>query len=407
MTEGPFAIEMADVERAAQSILGQVIHTRTAHSRTLSSLTGAEVWLKFENHQFTASFKERGALARLLTLDDDQRRRGVIAMSAGNHAQAVAYHAQRLGIPATIVMPRSTPNAKVDQTRVFGPEVILHGLMFDESAVHAHTLAAERNLTLLHPYDDPVVMAGQGSLALEILADAPRPDVILVPIGGGGLISGVATVMAAVAPDTEVIGVQTEQYPGAYRALRGDGPEPGSFTIAEGIAVKQPGKLTLPIIREKVQDIVLVPETALERAVLLLLEIEKSVVEGAGAAGLAALLSSPERFRGRRVLLLLCGGNLDMMIMSSLILRGLARTQRLVRVRVEVPDLPGALAEVCQLLGELDSNIIDIHHQRAFTGSSVRATGVDFVVQMRGAEQTEQVLETLGRRGYKARLVDG
>ncbi len=406
MTEGAFAIEMADVERAAQAIQGQVIHTRTGHSRTLSALTGAEVWLKFENHQFTASFKERGALARLLTLDEDQRRRGVIAMSAGNHAQAVAYHAQRLGIPATIVMPRSTPNAKVDQTRVFGPEVILQGLMFDESAAAAYELAAERNLTMLHPFDDPVVMAGQGSLALEILADAPRPDAILVPIGGGGLISGVATVMAAVAPETEVIGVQTEQYPGAYRALRGDGPEPGSFTIAEGIAVKHPGKLTLPIIREKVRDIVLVPETALERAVLLLLEIEKSVVEGAGAAGLAALLSSPERFRGRRVVLLLCGGNLDMMIMSSLILRGLARTQRLVRVRVEVPDLPGALAEVCQLLGELDSNIIDIHHQRAFTGSSVRATGVDFVVQMRGAEQTEQVLETLGRRGYKARLVD-
>ena len=406
MTEGAFAIEMADVERAAQAIQGQVIHTRTGHSRTLSALTGAEVWLKFENHQFTASFKERGALARLLTLDDEQRRRGVIAMSAGNHAQAVAYHAQRLGIPATIVMPRSTPNAKVDQTRVFGPEVILQGLMFDESAAAAYELAAERNLTMLHPFDDPVVMAGQGSLALEILADAPRPDAILVPIGGGGLISGVATVMAAVAPETEVIGVQTEQYPGAYRALRGDGPEPGSFTIAEGIAVKHPGKLTLPIIREKVRDIVLVPETALERAVLLLLEIEKSVVEGAGAAGLAALLSSPERFRGRRVVLLLCGGNLDMMIMSSLILRGLARTQRLVRVRVEVPDLPGALAEVCQLLGELDSNIIDIHHQRAFTGSSVRATGVDFVVQMRGAEQTEQVLETLGRRGYKARLVD-
>ncbi len=407
MGDVDLAISLEDVEAAARLIEGQVIRTPTLRSRTLSHLTGADVWLKFENHQFTASFKERGALNRLMALSTDQRKRGVIAMSAGNHAQAVAYHAQRLGIPATIVMPRSTPNAKVDQTRVFEPEVILHGLVFDESAALANELARDRDLVMIHPYDDPAVMAGQGTLALELLADTPKPEVILVPIGGGGLISGVATVMAALSPETEVVGVQAERFPGAYRALKGEAPEPGSFTVAEGIAVKAPGELTLPVIRNKVHDILLVSESDLERAVLMLLEIEKTVVEGAGAAGLAALLANPDRFCGKRVMLLLCGGNLDLMVLSSLILRGLVRSHRLVRVRVEVPDLPGSLGEVCQLLGELDSNIIDIQHQRAFSGSSVRATGVDFVLQMRGAEQIEQVLDSLARRGYKARLVEG
>lgn len=407
MTDLELAISLADVETAARLIEGQIVHTPTLRSRTLSQITGADVWLKFENHQFTASFKERGALNRLLALSASQRGKGVVTMSAGNHAQAVAYHAKRLGIPATIVMPRSTPNAKVDQTRVFGPEVILQGLVFDESKQLAMDLAQERDLTLIHPYDDPAVMAGQGTLALELLADAPRPEAILVPIGGGGLISGVATVMTALAPETEVIGVQAERYPGAYRAIKGESPELGAFTIAEGIAVKAPGEFTLPIIRDKVDDILLVSESDLERAVLMLLEIEKTVAEGAGAAGLAALLAYPDRFRGRRVTLLLCGGNLDLMVLSSLILRGLVRSHRLVRVRVEIPDLPGALGEVCRLLGELDSNIIDIQHQRAFSGSSVRATGVDFVLQMRGAEQIEQVLDSLARKGYRARLAEG
>jgi len=407
VTDSELAISLADVETAARLIEGQIVHTPILRSRTLSQITGADVWLKFENHQFTASFKERGALNRLLALSASQREKGVVTMSAGNHAQAVAYHAKRLGIPATIVMPRSTPNAKVDQTRVFGPEVILQGLVFDESKQLAMDLAQERDLTMIHPYDDPAVMAGQGTLALELLADAPRPEAILVPIGGGGLISGVATVMTALAPETEVIGVQAERYPGAYRAIKGESPELGAFTIAEGIAVKAPGEFTLPIIRDKVDDILLVSESDLERAVLMLLEIEKTVAEGAGAAGLAALLAYPDRFRGRRVTLLLCGGNLDLMVLSSLILRGLVRSHRLVRVRVEIPDLPGALGEVCRLLGELDSNIIDIQHQRAFSGSSVRATGVDFVLQMRGAEQIEQVLDSLARKGYRARLVEG
>jgi len=407
VNDAALAISLADVESAARLIEGQIVRTPTLRSRTLSQITGADVWLKFENHQFTASFKERGALTRLLALSASQRQRGVVTMSAGNHGQAVAYHAKRLGIPATIVMPRSTPNAKVDQTRVFGPEVILQGLVFDESKQLAMDLAKERGLTMIHPYDDPAVMAGQGTLALELLADAPKPEAILVPIGGGGLISGVATVMTALAPETEVIGVQAERYPGAYRAIKGESPELGAFTIAEGIAVKAPGDFTLPIIRDKVDDILLVSEADLERAVLMLLEIEKTVAEGAGAAGLAALLSNPDRFRGKRIMLLLCGGNLDLMVLSSLILRGLVSSHRLVRVRVEIPDLPGALGEVCRLLGELDSNIIDIQHQRAFSGSSVRATGVDFVLQMRGAEQIEQVLDTLARKGYRARLVEG
>jgi threonine dehydratase len=402
----PLAIGLSDVESAARLIEGQIERTDVRYSRTLSRLTGAEVWLKFENHQFTASFKERGALTRLLALDAEQRARGVICMSAGNHAQAIAYHARRLGIPATIVMPRFTPNAKVEQTRVFEPEVILHGAVFDEAIRFTEDLALERDLTLIHPYDDPAVMAGQGTLALEILEDMPRPDVIVVPIGGGGLISGIATVMHALAPGVEIIGVESERFASTWRALRGEGPEYGTSTIAEGIAVKAPGTRTLPIIRALVSDLVLVDEQALERAVLMLLEIEKTVAEGAGAAGLAAVLAEPERFAGRRVVLPVCGGNIDLMILSSVIQRGLVRSHRLVRIRVEIPDVPGALGEICRLIGELDSNIIDLQHQRAFAGSSVRATGVDFVLQMRGEEQIDQALGRLSREGYAARLVD-
>ncbi|HSG87827.1 MAG TPA: threonine ammonia-lyase [Pseudomonadales bacterium] len=406
MKDEELAISLTDVESAARLIEGQIVRTDVRHSRTLSSITGAEIWLKFETQQFTASFKERGALTRLLALDEAQRAKGVICMSAGNHAQAIAYHAKRLGIPATIVMPRFTPNAKVEQTRVFGPEVILHGAVFDEAIRFTEDLAAERGLTLVHPYNDPAVMAGQGTLALELLEDAPRPDVIVVPIGGGGLISGIAVAADAIAPEVEIIGVEAERFASTWRALKGEGPEYGNSTIAEGIAVKAPGSLTLPVIRRHVNDLLLVGERDLERAVLMMLEIEKTVVEGAGAAGLAAVLAHPERFRGRRVALPVCGGNIDLMILSSVIQRGLVRSHRLVRIRVEIPDVPGALGEICRLIGELDSNIIDLQHQRAFAGSSVRATGVDFVLQMRGEEQIDQVLERLGAEGYAARLVE-
>lgn len=397
------AISLADVESAARLIEGQIVRTPVVYSETLSRLTGAEIWLKLENQQFTASFKERGALTRLLALSEEERSRGVICMSAGNHAQAVAHHARRLGIPATIVMPRTTPNAKVEATRVFGPEIILEGAVFDESKRFTEQLAADRGLTLVHPYDDAAVMAGQGTLALEVLADAPEPDVLVVPVGGGGLASGIATVFAAVAPKVELLGVETERFAGAYRALKGDGPSFGTSTIAEGIAVKAPGALTLPILREHLADVLLVDEETLERAVLMLLEIEKTVAEGAGAAGLAAVLANPERFRRRRVMLLLCGGNIDLMILSSLIQRGLARSDRLVRIAVEIPDLPGALAEICGLIGALDSNIVDLQHQRAFAASSVRATEVTFLLQMRGAEQVDLVLARLSEHGYGAR----
>jgi threonine dehydratase len=382
--------------------------TPLEHSKTLSALTGAQIYLKFENHQFTASFKERGALNRLLDLTPDERRRGVIAMSAGNHAQAVAYHGRRLGIPTCIVMPRTTPNAKVEQTRVFDAEIILHGSQFDEARTFALEEGRRRNLTLVHPFDDPAVIAGQGTLGLEMLMQAPDLEVLVVPIGGGGLISGVAIGAKALNPRLEIIGVQTERYPAAYNAFhRIDAPVPGGGTVAEGIAVKSPGALTMELIRHHVDDVVLVDEEYIERAVFNLLEIEKTVVEGAGAAGLAAVLRHPDRFRSRRVGIPLCGGNIDMMILSSLLQRGLVRSHRLVRLRVEIDDVPGALGSLTQLLGELDSNIIEIAHQRAFGGSSVRAVVVDLVLQMRGEEQEDQVVSALRERGLDARSNDG
>jgi threonine dehydratase len=399
-------IELVDVERARARIQGFVEYTSLARSETLSRLTGAHVYIKFENHQFTASFKERGALNRLLELTPAERARGVIAMSAGNHAQAVAYHGARLGIPTCIVMPRSTPNAKVQQTRVFGAEVILHGNQFDEARAFTMTEAERRGLVLVHPFDDPLVVAGQGTLGLEMLAQAPQLEVIVVPIGGGGLISGIATAAKALKPDIEIVGVQAERYPGAYAAYFGrEAPSHGGLgTVAEGIAVKAPGTLTLDIIRRRVDDVILVSEEALEQAIFTLLEIEKTVAEGAGAAALAAVQSHAARFRDRHVGLVLSGGNIDMMILSSILQRGLVRTHRLMRIRVELSDSPGALGEVTQILAELDSNIIDIAHQRVFAGSSARAVVVDFTLQLRGEEQAEQVLAALRHRGLDARL---
>jgi len=400
----PVAIE--DVHAAFERIAEHVQKTAFERSRTLSALTGADVFLKFENHQFTASFKERGALNRLLQLTNGERRRGVIAMSAGNHAQAVAYHGRRLGVPTCIVMPRSTPNAKVEQTRVFGAEVILHGSQFDEARAFALQRAAERGYVLVHPYDDPWVIAGQGTLGVEMLSQVPDLDAIVVPVGGGGLISGVGLAVKTLAPAIEVIGVQAERYPSAHRRFHGadEGAIPNGGTVAEGIAVKVPGALTTRMIADHVDDIVLVREEDIERAIFALLEIEKTVTEGAGAAALAALQRYGERFRGRRVALVLSGGNIDMMILSSVLQRGLVRSRRLVRIDVEIQDVPGALGHLTQLLGELDSNIVDIAHQRAFGGSSVRAAIVQLTLQMRGEEQSDQVLKALAERGYEARL---
>jgi threonine dehydratase len=401
-------VSIETIRQAHELIRPSIVPTPFERSETLSALTGAQLYLKFENHQFTASFKERGALHRLLGLSRAERARGVIAMSAGNHAQALAYHGKRLEIPTTIVMPRSTPNSKVEQTRAHGAEVILHGSQFDATQAFTRDLALERNLTLVHPYDDPAVIAGQGTLALEILETGTAIDTLLVPIGGGGLISGVAVAAKALRPSVQIIGVQSERYPSAHHAFHGldPGDVPNHDTVADGIAVKSPGVVTLGLIRRHVDDIVLVSEDDIEQAIFVLAEIEKTVVEGAGAAGVAAAMRHKDQFQGQHVGTILCGGNIDMMTLSSVLQRGMVRSHRLVRLEVEVPDIPGALGQVTQLIGELQSNIMEISHQRAFDASSARAAIVNMVLQLRGEEEAEQVLEALSARGFDARLVD-
>jgi len=400
-------MQLSDIQAAEKRTAGQIICTPCTRSLTLSAMVGSELYLKFENLQFTASFKERGALNCLLQLDEGQRAAGVIAMSAGNHAQALAYHGRRLGVPTCIVMPRFTPNAKVAQTRVFGAEVILHGSQFDETLAFTEALALERQRVLVHPFDDPRVIAGQGTVALEMLSQVPALDAIVVPVGGGGLISGMALAVKGLRPSVEVIGVQMERFASAYNAFHGDSAGGGPpATVAEGIAVKVPGARTMPLIRRLVDDMVLVTEQQVEQGIFNLLEIEKTLVEGAGAAALAAVFADTPRFRGRRVGLVLSGGNIDMMILSSILQRGLVRTRRLVRLAVEIPDVPGALARLTGVLAELESNIVDIQHQRTFGVSSVRATRVSLVLQMRGEEQADQVLDVLAQQGYEAGVPD-
>ncbi|MDN3523290.1 threonine ammonia-lyase [Halomonas ramblicola] len=394
------SVTLDDIRTAAVRIRDSVERTPCLLSRTLSRITGCDLYLKFENLQFTAAFKERGALNHLLTLDGEERSRGVIAMSAGNHAQAVAYHAARLGIRATIVMPRNTPNLKVRNTRQLGAEVHLEGEGVAEAGDYAHRLAAERGLVFVHPYDDERIIAGQGTIGLEMLEDVPDLDALVIPIGGGGLIAGNAVAATSLRPDIEVVGVQTTRFPSMQQALAGEPIHCGQATLAEGIAVKQPGELTLPIIRERVRDIVLVDEPEIERAILLLLEIEKTVAEGAGAAGLAAVLAEPERYRGRKVGLVLCGGNIDMLALSSVIQRGLVRSGRIVRVRVAIPDVPGALAELTRHLAEHRANVIHIAHHRTFTDLSLRATEVEATLETLGNEHTREVIEALRHDGY-------
>jgi threonine dehydratase len=397
-------ITLQDICTAAAALGDSVVHTPCLHSRTLSAITGAQVYLKFENHQFTASFKERGALNKLLSLSAEERTRGVIAASAGNHAQGVAYHARRLGIPAVIVMPRYTPGVKVVHTRGHGAEVILHGEVFDDAKAHARELAQRRGLTLVHPYDDEQVIAGQGTIALEMLQAWPELDVLVVPIGGGGMIAGMAIAATALKPDIEVIGAQTRRFPSTYCALRGTAPEFGATTIADGIAVKEPGARTLPVVRELVREVLLVDEGEIEQAIVLLLEVEKTVVEGAGAVGLATLLSYRERFQGRKVGLVLCGGNIDPLMLADIIERGMVRTGRLTRLTVELRDLPGALARVTAILAEQNANIEEIFHQRAFTSLPVQTVEVDFVLETRDQEHVQQVIEALAGAGFPAQL---
>jgi len=391
--------------RAAAAVLAdQVIDTPCLYSRTLSGITGAEVYLKFENLQFTASFKERGALVKLASLSPEERATGVLAVSAGNHAQGVAYHAKRLDIRAVIVMPRHTPHVKVEHTRAFGAEVILAGDNFDEAKAHGLALAAERKLSLVHPYDDERVISGQGTVALEMLTREPRLEILLVPVGGGGLIAGMAVAAKSVSAGIELYGVESENFPSMDCALRGEAARFAANTIAEGIAVREPGVLTLPIVRELASGILLVGEGEIEHAIVLLLEIEKTVVEGAGAAGLAALLAHPERFRGRRVGIVLSGGNIDPLMLSVIIERGMVRAGRLTRLTVELRDLPGALATVTACLAEANANIEEVHHQRAFTNLPLQTAEVEFVLQTRGRDHGAEIIRALRAAGFAARI---
>jgi threonine dehydratase len=401
---GGMTVTIDDIRAAAAVVEGQVVDTPCLHSRTLSEITGAGIYLKFENHQFTASFKERGALSKLASLDAASARKGVVACSAGNHAQGVAYHAARLGIPAVIVMPRYTPFVKVEHTRKHGAEVILHGENFDEAKGHALALCASRGLTLVHPYDDEKVIAGQGTIALEMLAAHPELDTLVVAIGGGGLIAGIATAARAIKPSIEVIGVETTRFPSMYHAIRGTPATFGASTIADGIAVREPGRITKAIVERLVSDIVLVDEGDIEQAIVMLLEIEKTVVEGAGAAGLAAILRTPERFRGRRLGLVLCGGNIDPLVLAAIIERGMVRAGRLARVRVEVRDLPGSLARVTACLAGQNANIEEVHHQRAFTHLAVQNAEVDLVLKTRSHDHVREIVAALGEAGFAARV---
>lgn len=398
----------ADVLAAAARIEGAVVRTPCLESRTLSEITGARVFIKFENLQFTASFKERGALNKLLQLSREERERGVVAMSAGNHAQAVAHHASRLGIRSTIVMPRYTPNVKVEHTQRLGAEVVLHGDDLDAASERADALARERDLVFVHPYDDPAVIAGQGTIALEMLEDVPELEALVIPVGGGGLASGCAIAARAgdAARDVVVYGVETERFPSMHQALAGRPIVCGRDTIAEGIAVKRPGERTREILRRLAREILLVSEIDLEEAVLALLEIEKTVAEGAGAAGLAAVMRHRPIFAGRCVGVVLSGGNIDMLVLASVIERGLARSGRLVRLRIQISDRPGALADVTRLLAEAGANVIEIHHERAFGRVPLKEARVDLVVSMRGERHLRETCASLAAAGYEATLPD-
>ena len=398
-------LTLDEVRAAARRLQGEVIETPCLVSRTLSTMAGCEVYLKFENLQFTASFKERGALNKMAQLAEAERSAGVLAVSAGNHAQGVAYHAQRMGIPATIVMPRFAPAVKVDNTRRFGATVVLEGDTFDDARTHGLALAQERGLTVVHPYDDLAVAAGQGTVALEMLAQQPQIDTLLVAIGGGGLIAGMATAARALKPGLEVYGVQTERFPAVWNAVHGQARDSAQATIADGIAVKSPGAVTLPVIRQQVKDVLLVGEDDIEQAILTLLEIEKTVVEGAGGVGLAALMKHRERFAGRKVGLVLCGGNIEPLVLAEIIQRGMVKSGRLARLRLDVRDVPGALADVATLLGRLGANIDEVQHQRAFSSLSVERAQIEVVVQTRGVAHIEQVLAAMREQGYRAERI--
>ena len=395
-------LSLHDIEQAAQRLHGHLLNTPCVESRTLSQLTGAQIYLKFENLQYTASFKERGACNKLAQLSADERRRGVIAMSAGNHAQGVAYHAQRLGVRAVIVMPRFTPGVKIERTRGFGAEVVLHGDTLEASRQHALLMAAREGLVFVHPYDDAAIVAGQGTVGLEMLQAVPELETLVIAVGGGGLIAGIATAAKALKPGIEIIGVQTSRFPGMVNAIKGTQHPQGSSTIADGIAVGTPGVIPQAIIAQKVDDLLLVDEGDIEQAMVMLLEIEKTLVEGAGAAGLAALLKYPARFAGKKVGLVLCGGNIDPLLLAAIIERGMVRAGRLARIRVSARDIPGSLAKITATVADAGANIEEVHHQRAFTMLAAQNVEIELVVQTRGRAHIAQVLATLTSTGFEA-----
>ena len=394
-------LSLQDIRNAAARLQGAVLETPCVESRTLSQITGAQVFLKFENLQFTASFKERGAFNKLVQLSPEERARGVVAMSAGNHAQGVAYHAQRLGVRAVIVMPRFTPGVKVERTRGFGAEVVLHGDSLAEARQHAYTLAAQQGLCFVHPYDDEQIAAGQGTLALEMLAEQPDLEQIVVAIGGGGLIAGVATAAKGLNPAIEIIGVQTQRFASMFNAVRKAELPMGTSTIAEGIAVTQPGAITQEVVARLVDDLVLVDEGDIEQAVLMLLEIEKTLVEGAGAAGLAALLRHPQRFAGKKVGLILSGGNIDPLLLASIIGRGMVRSGRLARIKVSARDVPGVLARITATVAAAGANVEEVHHQRAFTLLAAQSVEIELVLQTRNKAHIDEVMAALQAEGMQ------
>jgi threonine dehydratase len=397
------APSFADIQIAQRAIAPALVRTPTRHSRTLSHIAGCEVWLKFENRQFTASFKERGALNRILALSEDEKKRGVAAMSAGNHAQGIAYHAGRLGIPATIVMPVTTPFNKVKHTRDFGATVILHGESLIEADAEARRIAQEFGLTFIHPYDDPLVIAGQGTCAMEMLEDVPQLDVLIVPVGGGGLISGCAIAAKAMKPAIEIFGAQSELYPAMHDAMKGLTPPPAPpvQTIAEGIAVKRPGALTTAICKALVEDIFVVREDEIEHALAMILEIEKTVIEGAAAAGFAALLAQGERFKDRRVGIVMSGGNIDMRLLSNVILRELTREGRIILLVLQIEDRPGQLADISRIIADAGGNVLEVSHNRMMAGIPAKSATLELVVEARDAEHAQEIRDRLAARGFR------
>jgi threonine dehydratase len=399
------AVTLADIETARRQLAGAILRTPMLPAPKLSALTGAEVYVKYENLQVTNSFKDRGAFVKLAALAEDERRRGVISMSAGNHAQAVAYHAQRLNIPATVVMPTTTPFVKVKATEAYGAKVVLDGETLSECHDRVAAIIAERQLVLVHPYDDPAIIAGQGTIALEMLDEVPDLDMLVIPIGGGGLIAGNAIAARAVRETIEIVGVEAALYPSMRNAVTGANDPIGGSTLAEGIAVKNVGKLTLPVVRALVSDIVLVDEAHLERAVNAYLTLQKTMAEGAGAAGLAALLAAPDRFRGRKIGLILCGGNIDPRILASIMVRELERDGRIVSFRLTIADRPGVLGPIASLLGELGANILEVDHRRLFLDVPAKGAKLDVTVEARDRDHANDIMRALDRAGYQPALL--